>query len=473
MGDNMQERFGEIYNRIKKVSYSHVVGAILFLYTLAPLWFVHVEQEHLLFAVAIQGILFGFAWRMKDITVLKPDGLFEFTCYGIGGLGLIGILLYCLGMDIGYQEGYNTELCMLLFALIYLTIKCRPVYEKWYADAILAGLIMLQIICLICYLVYPEMKGSLAAFVMSKGCVAISAMVALLIAGMRYAYAGNKVKQLMYVTAVAVSAIVLAVNRDVLSLYLTAILLLVVVAYGEPKKEVIKRNLQVFGGYLFLLCNMSLITGYTKWIQIECVGYSLESSVTAELFLCAFLCYVMHVWDKLPKKDKDARVKMIRKLQKVMRLLLVLFSVALAGVYVTGKALEQLPGGMIGKVVQTEGIVFWQTVQSVATDNLVYASIKSFGVAGLGIVLLFATAVWGRLRTRFRPVIPERNLLKTLAIALIVWWSIHTSGMTIYGIGMWVLSYAVVPGLKFKGKKKIDVSGDRKENEADMEKQAE
>ncbi len=469
----MQERFREIYNRIKKISYGHVIGATLFLYAFVPLWFVHVKQEHLLCAVAIQGILFGFAWRMKDMTVLKPDGLFEYTCYGIGGLGLIGILLYCLGLDIGYQEGYNTELCMLLFALIYLTIKCRPVYEKWYADAILAGLIVLQIVCLIYYLVYPEMKGCLALFVTNKESVAVSAMVAILIAGMRYAHAENSMKQFMYGTGVIVSAIVLSVNRDVLSLYLTAVLLLVVVAYGEPKKEVLKRNLQVLGGYLFLLCNMSLITGYTKAVQVECTGYSLESSVIAELFLCAFLCYVMHMWDKLPKKDKDARVKMIRKLQKAMRLLLVLFGVALTGVYVTGKALEQLPGGMIGKVIQAEGIVFCQAVQPVATDNLVYASVKSFGVAGLGIVLLLVTAVLGRLRRHFRPVIPERNLLKTLVIALLVWWSMHTGGMAIYGIGIWLLSYAVVPGLKFKGKKKIDVSGDGKENEADMEKKAE
>lgn len=451
----MWEQCKELYNRIRKrISYRHVIGVALFLYTLIPLWVVSVKQEHLLVAVLVQCILFGVAWQMKDFRMLKPNGVFEYIAYGIGGLGIFGILLYCFDLDIGHQEGYDAELCMLLFTLIYLTVKCRPELEKWYSDVILAGLVVLQTVCLIYYLVVPEMGGKLGAFVKDKESVAVSAVLALLIAGTRYAHAREKQKQVLYGVSAAIAAFVLAVNHDVLSLYIVAALLLVVVAFCEPKTEVIKRNLQVLGGYLFLLCNMSLATEYTKWIQIECTGYSLESSVIAEMFLCAFLCYVVHVWDKLPKRDKDARISVLRRLQKCLRMLLMVLGCVVAGVLLTGDRLGQLPDGMIWKGIEAEGIILYQAVQGVAESNVLYQSVGFYGALGLALVALLLTAAVERIRKRHKPVLSERRMIKVLAIAILVLWGIRMQGMTVYGVCLWILSYALVPGLKFKNEKR-------------------
>ena len=439
----------------KAISYRYILYAVLFFYTIMPLGMVSVQQSCLIGAVILQCMLFAVTWWDRDFCTLKPEGLIEWTIYGIGGFGIAGILFYCIGIDIGYQKGYEIELGLLLFFLIYLTIKCRPEFERFYPDVVLAGLMVLQIVYMIYALVWPEMNGAVGNYVRDKESVAACAMLGILIGGLKYVHSKKHQETMLYAASTAVSAAVLAVNRDVLSLYLTALLLLISVILITPRPETMKRSLQVLGCYLFLICNMSLLTGYTKLIQIECSGYDLESSVVLELVLCVFLCCVMSVWDKLPADDPVKTTQMLQKLQKTLKGILIIAGMGIAGILITGEYLGELPGGIIVQNIKTEGSVLVQEVRATGASNVFYTGIRTYGVIGLVMVLTLWSAMLKQAQRRYKPVLPERILLKMAAMLILILWSIRMEGMTVYGICMWLLSYAMVPGLKFRSGKKI------------------
>lgn len=448
------------------ISYRYILYVVLFFYTIMPLWMVSVQQFCLIGAVILQCILFAVTWRDRDLRVLKPEHPVEYALYGIGGFGIIGILFYCFGIDIGYQEGYEIELSFLLFFLIYLTIKCRPEFERFYPNVILAGLMVLQIVYLIYALVWPEMSGMPGRFVRDKESVAACAMLGILIAGIRYAYCKKRQEMVLYAVSAAVSAAALAINRDILSLYLAAILLFTTVILITPKPEAMKRSLQVLSGYLFLICNMSLLTGYTKLIQIECGGYELAGSVVLELILCIFMCYVMDVWDKLPMGEPEKTTQMLQKLQKTLKWILNAVGMGMVGILITGEYLGQLPDGMIWQSIETDGSVLIQAVRAIGTSNALYVGVKAYGVIGLVMVLILWSVIIKRIQKRYKPVLPERILLKMAAMLILILLSIRMRGMTVYGIYMWLLSYAMVPGLKFRSRKKIySKSGVENKNE--------
>lgn len=445
------------------VTYRYIIYIVMFLYTIMPLWMVSAKQVCLIGAVILQSMLFAVTWWSREFRVLKPEHTVEYVLYGIGCFGIIGILCYCFGIDIGYQTGYETELECLLFFLIYLTIKCKPEFDKNYPNVILAGFMVLQIIYLTYALVWPEMNGMPGNFVRNKESVAACAMLGMLIAGIRYAYCKKRQETMLYAVSAAVSAAALAINRDILSLYMTAFLLLAAGTFFTPEPEAVKRIFQVLGGYLFLICNMPLLTEYTKLIQIECSGYLLESSVVLELLLCVFLCYIMSIWERLsgaymqelqPSERHTETVRILQKLQKSCRRLLCILGMALIGLLITGDSLGQLPDGMICQSIKTEGMVFVRSVRAVSTSNAFYISVRTYGAIGLVIVLILWSAMIDRIRKRYKPVLPERILLKVVAILILVLCGIRMKGITVYGICMWLLVYAIVPGVKFNNGKK-------------------
>ncbi len=438
-----------------KIKYKHIICVFLFLHVIAPLAAVYAEQGVLVTAVLLQSILFGVTAYREHTWFQKPGNSLEAVLYGIGAAALLGILFYCFGLDIGYQEGYDTELYLLLFVLIYLTVKSRPCMEKCYFDSILAGLTIMSLVCLVYDLIWPEMGGCVGSFVRSKESVAACAMLNILLGSMKYSYCIDKRKRLMYALSTVVACVVLAVNRDVLSLYAMIVVLLLVLIYNVPKQEIIKRNLQVFCGFVFLLCNMPLITNYTSLIRIDCSGYQLETSVTIELLLCLFLCYVMSIWDKLALTEETAQVSMLQGLQKVLKKILAAILLLLLGIVLTGDRLEQLPDGMIWQSIETQGMALYQALQEASGSNAVYRGAESYGALGVLMILAAWTGMAERIRRKRRPSVRDNIILTVAAIMTVLLWTVRLQNFTCYMIYLWIAAYAFVPNMVFRRKKSL------------------
>ncbi len=461
---------GRLQRLAGKIKYRHIICVCLFLYTLAPLASVSAGQDALVGVVILQCLLFGVTAYRERKWIGMPDNLLEAALYGVGAFALSGILLYCVGLDVGYQKGYETELNLLLFVLIYLTVKSRPCMEKCYFDSILAALTLMSLICLIAYLIWPGLGGCVGSFVQSRESVAACAMLNILLGGMRYSCCGEKAKQLLYGLSTAMACVVLAVNRDVLSLYMTTVMLLLVVIENVPKREIIKRNLQIFCGFVFLLCNMTLITDYTSLLQVECSGYLLETSVILELWLCLFLCYVMRIWDRLPQKEETEQTAMLQELQRTSKKILAAFLFALLGIVLTGEQLKQLPAGVIGKSLEAEGMVLYQAIWESAESNAFYKSAKAYGVPGVVMMLAVWSGMTERIRKKRKLSIRDNIILKAAAVMTVLLWTMRLQSLTCYLIYLWIAAYAFVPRMVFRKKKSIQEGGRRLPGEEKTEK---
>ena len=436
---------------MRKIRYCHMMYILLFLYTIAPVFMVSMRQSFLLGAVALQCVVFGVTWHRSGFVFSKPQNTLEASVYAVGIFALAGILLYCLGLDIGYVEGYDTELFLLLFVLIYLTIAYRPQMMLSYFDCILIGLICVMLIDLTYVLVFPEMGGCVGAYVRDKQSVVATAMLALVISDIKYAVARKRQSRMIYATAAAVSAFTLALNGERLSLLIMAGVLLMIPVMNETGKEVLRRNLLVFGGYIFLLCNMVLLTDYTTLIKIECSIYSLEFSVVLELLLCIFAWYVMNAWDKLPEKKEEEK-KALQALQRSLRKILCAGIPVLIGILLCGSILEQLPGGSFFQSIKTEGIALYREILSYADCNVFYAAVRNYGALGIFLFLIIWSVFTEKMRKRYKPLLSGRVMLKSVSVLCLILMSIWAEKMTAYGIYMWLTAYALLPSLIFKGK---------------------
>ena len=78
----------------------------------------------------------------------------------------------------------------------------------------------------------------------------------------------------------------LFVNQSSISLWMMAFYFLALPVVLRPTALLVKRVMQLFFMYLFMLSNMSLLTEYTDVFRKEIV-YSLQHSVYVDLLLAA------------------------------------------------------------------------------------------------------------------------------------------------------------------------------------------
>ncbi len=135
-----------------------------------------------------------------------------------------------------------------------------------------------------------------------------------------YCLCRDKMRSGFYIMVSGISFFVLFLNRNVMSLWLMGIYFLTVPVVLRPTAILVKRVMQLFFLYLFMLSNMSLITEYTQIIRPE-VSYSLEHSVYIDLLVAAGGIIFFHYWDRIPE-GMDLERLVLRKMQKAYRFIL-------------------------------------------------------------------------------------------------------------------------------------------------------
>lgn len=115
------------------------------------------------------------------------------------------------------------------------------------------------------------------------------------------AYCFQERGQIWYGCNLLLTAFLLAIHKNIYGMIIVGIIPLLLPVFCRPSKILAERAAQTELLYLFLICNMSLITGYTPLLQ-ELVTYDLEVSVYMELLLAAAGVWFFHCWDKDPRE---------------------------------------------------------------------------------------------------------------------------------------------------------------------------
>lgn len=126
------------------------------------------------------------------------------------------------------------------------------------------------------------------------------------------AYCFQEKGQVWYGGNILLSTFLLAVQKNVFGMAVVALVPLMLPIFCRPSKELAGRAAQTELMYAFLICNMSLITGYTPLMK-GIVTYDLEISVYMELILAAMGVWFFGYWDRYARNaDEDVTVPEMR-----------------------------------------------------------------------------------------------------------------------------------------------------------------
>lgn len=417
---------------------------LLICYSLSPLWAQISDLSMAVFTMAVAIILLVSLYKDNRFLLQKPKKALELSLAVVGVFALLGIMLYCMHIDIGYRKGYETEFWLLFIVLFYYCINREKKLPVWYLRIVLHSYSGILVLYLAENLAFRQVR-----FLGDKTVVIWVAGIAALLGVLHYCYNKEKNLNLIYLTETVCAFFVLAIEHHTLSQYVLFFSLLLAVICMPPRAEPVKRGLQMLFVYVFLLANMPLLVNYTSVIPPEKPGYSLEEGVLLDLFLSILGMYVLGVWDKLPlSRERDCILK-LRAMQVNFLKMAAGFLTAVLFACLCSSVLGQLPSGTVFDMVKAQAGTLYQAWQEGLAGGILYQSFAQYGICGgfvcIYVIVLMAERVWDNHR-----FLHHENLMLTLCAAYTgIAVCIYGGSIAALSIPVFLLLCALIPDMQY------------------------
>lgn len=333
---------------------------------------------------------------------------------------------------------------------------------RWYIDiAVYLGMLISGIVFL--YYVGNDFLEPIVSL-MNKNSGQMASVLSLISVVTIYAYCmcTDRLQSLIFLFCAGMNFFVLLLNHNVFSSWLMTGVFFMIPILFRPTAELIKRDMQLFFLYAFMLCNMSLITNYTEMIQQE-VSYSLEQSVYMEMVLAVLGLIFFRYWDRLPEGIELNRISMVklqRKFMTALLILIVLFGAVLCG----GNSWQALPEDGIQGFVRSVAIAVCDELSG--QNSLFLICIQKCGVIITIVILFLLYKIVCRILKKYHPDKQKTNLLILLALVFGIdffVWDIP------FGVAALYIVILLVAVFADEEKKEIIISYGRINNEEDKE----
>ncbi len=314
---------------------------------------------------------------------------------------------------------WNAEVIAL--AVLCLLVSAETQFRALYLDLLLySGLLTAGVYMLLNLTDGLETDWLLAAFSDSGQTASYFMLV-----GMVSVYAcctgKDKMRSVFYMMTAGVSFMALFVNQSSISLWLMAFYFLALPVVLRPTALLVKRVMQLFFMYLFMLSNMSLLTEYTDIFRKE-IFYSLQHSVYVDLLLAAggavFFCY----WERIPAGTALERL-VLRKLQKGYRMLAKVIALLFVVTAAAGGRME-LPGKAVGEMFRT--FVLPLSEEMGGRESGLWCVFQGYGVIpGLFLIImivLFADRMY-RNHAEDKTVTGALSLISGIFVVQLLFWN--------------------------------------------------
>lgn len=343
--------------------------------------------------------------------------------------------------DIRYEVVKNKYVYQDFFWRFYMTLFNKKI-PKWYIDiAVYLGLLVSGIVFL--YYVGTTFTDPIVNQIgKNSGQMASGLSLIAMITIYAYCMCTDKLQSLIFLFCAGMNFFVLLLNHNVFSSWLMAGVFFMIPILFRPTAELIKRDMQLFFLYAFMLCNMSLITNYTTLIQKE-VSYNLEQSVYLEMVLAILGLVFFHYWDRLPEGvelTKISMVKLQRKFVTAMLSLIVLFGIILCG----GNSWQELPEEGLRGFVKSVATTVMNELS--AQSSLFFLCVQNCGVIiSIGILFLLYKIV-RRILWNYHPDKQLTNLFVLLSIVFTVEFMVWD--MSVWAVAVYVIIMIVAMFIK-------------------------
>ncbi len=315
---------------------------------------------------------------------------------------------------------WNAEIIAL--AIVCLLISSGAQFRRLYLDLILySGLLMTGLYMMV-HLTDGWNGGRLAEAFADSGQTSSYFLLVSMVSVYGYCTCRDKMRSVFYVMVSGIGFFALFLNHNVISLWLMGIFFLAVPVILRPTAMLVKKAMQLFFMYLFMLSNMSLFTEYTRIIRTD-VSYSLEHSVYLELLVAAGGVVFFHYWDKIPE-GTDLERLVLRKMQKGYRFLLQVMLLMFIIIILEGDGWAALPDGITYNIWKAFAISLAEAAGK--SENGFLCCFRRLGAVP-GIFLIVLTVLFlGRMYKNYaqdKPVTGISILISAIFFVQILFWN--------------------------------------------------
>lgn len=375
-------------------------------------------------------LVLAVVWLMFKIIYAGRMGLPFLTVRSITDLAAITAIVYAVfsvavKLFITPAEGvidftWNAEAIAL--AIICLLVSVDVEWKLSYLDLLLySGLPVAGLYLLTCLKGGWEGGGLAAAFT-DSGQVASYFLLVSMVAVYGYCRCRDKMRCVFYIMVSGISFFALFLNQNVISLWLMGFFFLAIPVLHRPTALLVKRAMQLFFLYLFMLSNMSLLTEYTQIIREE-VFYSLEHSVYLDLLVAAGGLGFFHYWDRIPE-GTDLERLVLRKMQKGYRFVLKLAVLLFGIIAFTGNGWAALPDSTTYNMTKSFAVPLAEAVERNESGFLYCFRVIGVipGICLLALMLLFLDRMCENY-AQDKPISDMLILVSVLFLVQVLFWN--------------------------------------------------
>lgn len=313
-------------------------------------------------------------------------------------------------------ESFAFEMVIIALAALYLLIASKPVFRESYFDILLYSALIVFALLLMKYFGGGEVDAAVAILLQTKSGISSYTIVVCIVGLWQYLKCKDKLRSFFYMGVLVMAFLVLLINQSRVSIWIMATVFIVVPIILRPTAELVKRDMTVCFIYLFMLCNMSLLTNYTNLLYVD-VAYDLEQSVYLELLVVIGGIIFFRYWDRIPK-GVDLRRLVMRKMRRGYQFLFKLLCIVFVGILLGGNCWRELPDGFGMQAVKGFAVPLVDEVYQ--GKSMFYLCFEQFGVVGSLLILSVCAFMVGGLKKNFRFDKPVTGILSLIASVFFV-----------------------------------------------------
>lgn len=339
------------------------------------------------------------------------------------------VKLFSSAQDGGIDFSLNAEVVAL--AVLCLLFSSGMQFKQLYLDLLLYSGLLVTGVFLLADLVDGSEDSGLAAVFTDSGVWASYFLLICMISVYLYCICRDKMRSVFYLLVAGVGFLALFLNQNVISLWLMAVYFLAIPVVFRPTAVLVKRAMQLFFMYLFMLSNMSLISEYTQIIQRE-LCYTLEHSVYLDLFVAAGGLFFFHYWERIPG-GMDLERLVLRKMQRGYRFLLRAALLLSGVVLLAGERWANLPEGMSNDVLKSFAVPLVEAAEG-SESGFLYCFRMMGAVPGIFLVVCIVIFL-GRMCKNYQPDKSATNsliLVSGIFFIQILFWNPGIHNIVVY-----------------------------------------
>lgn len=329
----------------------------------------------------------------------------------------------------GIDFSGNAE--VLAYMVLYFMISSGIKFQQKYFDLILYGGLLFMALFFYRHVTGIELMEYGNLILKDTGAAAGCFILICMVGVYRYCVCKDRLRSIFYLAVTATGFLALFLNQNAISFWLMAAYFLAIPILIRPTARLVKRDMQMFFLFCFMLSNMSLLTEYTE-IFVTDISYSLEHSVYLDLLLAVGGILFFHYWEKIPEGIDLERLVM-RKMRRIYKTVLILLSILFTGM-ITGADRWQALGE---KTTET----MWKgfalpLVEAVrkSESGFTFCFREAGIVAGILAVVFFVFLI-GKLRRNYgmdKPVTGFLILISTVFMIQMLFLKLAANTLTVY-----------------------------------------